>query len=358
MLTYDPVWFHGRSRGQIPLKMPQVAGTGRLAAGAAGCFKSGPDRNTTAMGRGKGQRRKHGERRVTLVQASESYGAMAVIRRVADLRRLVDGWRRAGERVGAVPTMGALHAGHMTLVEAARRDCARVIATIFVNPKQFNRPDDLSSYPRDEAADAAKLAAAGVDVLFAPPVEEVYPQGFQTRVSVPALSDCLCGLTRPGHMDGVATVVTKLFLMTGAERAYFGEKDFQQMLIVTRLARDLDIPVAVVPVETVRDADGLALSSRNALLSPAQRDRAPVIHRTLTAMAEKLAAPGTQAAPVLDWGKAQLLDGGIDRLDYLELRAADDLAELDRADRPARLFVAGWMGGVRLIDNVAVTAHG
>jgi len=249
---------------------------------------------------------------VTLAQDRESYGGMAVVRRVADLRQQVAGWRRAGERVGVVPTMGSLHAGHRSLVDAARRACAPVIATIFVNPKQFN------------------------------------------RVSVPGLSDCLCGLSRPGHMDGVATVVTKLFLMTGAERAYFGEKDFQQLLIVKRLARDLDVPVEVVPVETVRDSDGLALSSRNALLTPAQRAEAPVIYRTLTAMAAKLAATDSDAAAVLGWGRGELLAAGIEKLDYLELRAADDLEELSRPDRPARLFVAGWMGGVRLIDNIAV----
>jgi pantoate--beta-alanine ligase len=278
---------------------------------------------------------------------------MPAVRCLADLRALVAGWRRAGESVSVVPTMGALHAGHLALVEAARADCARVIATIFVNPKQFNRQDDLTSYPRDEAGDAAKLAAAGVDVLFAPPVEEVYPAGFETRVSVPGLANCLCGLVRPGHMDGVATVVTKLFLMTGAERAYFGEKDYQQLLIVKRLARDLDIPVEVVPVATVRDADGLALSSRNALLSTAQRARAPAIHRTLTAMAARLAAGGP-AAPVLAWGREALQHAGMEKLDYLELRAADTLAALEAADRPARLFVACWLGAVRLIDNVAV----
>ena len=290
---------------------------------------------------------------MSLAENGETYGRMAVSRRIAELRGLVAGWRRAGERVGVVPTMGALHAGHMALVAAARQDCDRVIATIFVNPKQFNRPDDLSGYPRDEASDAAKLAAADVDVLFAPPVEEVYPDGFQTKVSVPGLSDCLCGLTRPGHMDGVATVVAKLFLMTGGERAYFGEKDYQQLLVVRRMARDLDIPVEVVPVATVRDADGLALSSRNALLSAEQRAKAPVIPRTLTAMAEKLAG-GASAAPVLSWGRAELEQGGIETLDYLELRSSDNLEELAAADRPARLFMAGWMGSVRLIDNVAV----
>ncbi len=286
---------------------------------------------------------------------NETYGAMAVVRRIAALREVVAGWKRTGERVGVVPTMGALHAGHMALVEAARRDCDRIIATIFVNPKQFNRPDDLSSYPRDEASDAAKLVEAGVDLLFAPPVEEVYPEGFQTKVSVPVLSDCLCGLTRPGHMDGVATVVAKLFLMTAADRAYFGEKDYQQLLVVRRMARDLDIPVEVVPVPTVRNAGGLALSSRNALLSAAQRAQAAVIHRSLSAMAGRLAA-GEAVAGVLDWGRAELAAGGVDKLDYLELRADDSLEELVSLDRPARLFVAGWMGAVRLIDNVAVTA--
>ncbi|HMA13201.1 MAG TPA: pantoate--beta-alanine ligase [Kiloniellaceae bacterium] len=290
---------------------------------------------------------------MALGQQIEGYGQMPVVRRIAGLRALVAGWRRAGESVGVVPTMGALHAGHLALVEAAKAGCDRVVATIFVNPKQFNRADDLAAYPRDEAADGAKLAAAGVDVLFAPPVEEVYPTGFATRVSVPGLSDCLCGLTRPGHMDGVATVVTKLFLMTGAGRAYFGEKDYQQFLIVTRLARDLDIPVEVVPVPTVRDPDGLALSSRNALLTAEQRAGAPAIHRVLRAMAARLAA-GAAADPVLDRGRAELRDAGFDRLDYLELRAADDLQTLAAADRPARLFAAVWLGSVRLIDNVAV----
>lgn len=289
---------------------------------------------------------------------SESYGALSVVRQVAALRELVRGWHLSSAKVGVVPTMGALHAGHLALVEAARRDCDRVIATIFVNPRQFNRADDLGSYPRDEGGDAAKLSAAGVDLLFAPPVEEVYPPGYQTRVAVPELSDCLCGAFRPGHMEGVATVVTKLFLMTRADRAYFGEKDFQQFLVVKRLARDLDIPVEVVPVATVRDSDGLALSSRNSLLTPAQRTKASVIYRILTVMAERLTVENAGAAQVLDWGRDQLLGGGIDRLDYLELRCSETLEALPRAERPSRLFVAGWMGNVRLIDNLAVATAG
>jgi len=291
---------------------------------------------------------------VSLAQNAETLGRMAVVRQLAGLRELVAGWHRNGERVGVVPTMGALHAGHMALVEAARRDCDRVIATIFVNPKQFNRSDDLTGYPRDEASDAAKLAAAEVDVLFTPPLEEVYPAGFQTKVSVPGLSDCLCGLTRPGHMDGVATVVAKLFLMTAADFAYFGEKDYQQLLIVRRMARDLDIPVEIVPVPTVRDADGVALSSRNAQLTAAQRAEAPAIYRCLTAMAERLAGEGGPAGPILAWGRAELQKAGIEKLDYLELRCSENLEEMNQLDRPARLFMAGWMGSVRLIDNIAV----
>lgn len=287
----------------------------------------------------------------------DSCSRMAVMRRVAELRPAVAGWHRAGQRVGVVPTMGALHAGHMALVDAARADCDRVIATIFVNPKQFNRPDDLRNYPRDEASDAAQLAAAGVDLLFAPPVEEVYPGGFETRVSVPGLSNCLCGLTRPGHMDGVATVVAKLFLMTAADRAYFGEKDYQQLLVIKRMARDLNIPVDIVPVPTVRDASGLALSSRNAHLSGGQRSQAAAIYRVLTAMAERLAGGTQSAAAVLEWGRQELNCAGIDKLDYLELRADDTLEALDRTDRPARLFAAGWVGAVRLIDNVAVPSQ-
>ncbi|MGF1593805.1 MAG: pantoate--beta-alanine ligase [Kiloniellaceae bacterium] len=295
---------------------------------------------------------------MNLAQQGAAGRRMATVRRIAELRAEVAAWRRSGGCIGVIPTMGALHAGHMALVEAARAGCDHVIATIFVNPKQFNRSDDLASYPRDEAGDAAKLSAAGVDILFAPPPEEVYPAGFETRVSVPDLSDCLCGRSRPGHMDGVATVVTKLFLMTAADRAFFGEKDYQQLLIVKRLARDLDIPVEVVPVATVRDADGLALSSRNALLNSEQRARAPAIYRILRAVAERLQLGQGSAAAILDWGRGELLRVGIERLDYLELRCCDSLEELTAPDRPARLFVAGWIAEVRLIDNVAVPARG
>ncbi len=283
---------------------------------------------------------------------------MLTLRRIADLRVEVARWRRdredLGAGVGIVPTMGALHEGHLELVRRARAGNARVIATIFVNPAQFNRRDDLASYPRDEARDAAALAALGVDLLFAPPVEEIYPAGFQTRVGVPGLSDCLCGATRPGHMDGVATVVAKLLLQSAPDRAYFGQKDYQQLLIVTRMARDLDIPVEIVGVPTVREPDGLALSSRNLLLTAEQRARAPALYRLLTELAGALGGGRKAAAALLKQGVESLREAGYDKVDYLDLRAADTLEALERADRPARLLAAAWLGEVRLIDNVAV----
>lgn len=279
---------------------------------------------------------------------------LAVLRRIAELRGRIAGWRHAGEAVAIVPTMGALHEGHLELVRRARRDCARVVTTIFVNPLQFNRRDDLSGYPRDEASDAAKLAAHGVDVLFAPPAEEVYPAGFQTRVSVPELSACLCGAARPGHMEGVATVVAKLLLQSLPDRAYFGEKDYQQLLVVRRMVRDLDIPVRIEAVPTVREPDGLALSSRNLLLTADQRARAPALYRVLGALADRLRDARTPAPPMLAEGRADLARAGFDPIDYLDLRTADTLEPLERADRPARLFGAAWLGEVRLIDTLAV----
>ena len=276
------------------------------------------------------------------------------VRRVTGLREVVAGWRSAGARVGLVPTMGALHAGHVALVRRAREDCGRVVASLFVNPIQFNKPGDLKGYPRDEASDAAKFEAEGVDLLFAPDVAEVYTEGFATKVSVPALSDCLCGLARPGHMDGVATVVAKLLNQCQPDVAYFGEKDFQQLQIIRRMTADLNIPVEIVAVPTVRESDGLALSSRNLLLSPEQRAVAPAMHRVLRAAADQLAGGGPAAEPVIAAARTAIVAAGVEGLDYLELRAEADLAALERADRPARLFAAAWLGGVRLIDNVPV----
>ncbi len=278
---------------------------------------------------------------------------LATLRRAEVLRGQVMAWRRAGETVGLVPTMGALHAGHLALVARARAECDRVVATLFVNPKQFNDQADLDSYPADEADDAAGFAEAGVDLLFAPAVSEMYPAGFATAVSVAGLTDCLCGAARPGHFDGVATVVAKLFNQAPADRAYFGEKDYQQLLVVRRMARDLDLPIRVVAVPTVREADGLALSSRNRGLTPDQRRLAPRLYETLTALAAKLAG-GAAAAPELARGLADLARAGFEQVDYLDLRDGETLAALDRAAPGARLFAAAELGNIRLIDNISV----
>ncbi len=288
------------------------------------------------------------------VAARAAQPAPLTLRRIAELRAEVARWRSAGASIGLVPTMGALHEGHLELVRQARAGCERVIATIFVNPAQFNRPDDLASYPRDEADDAAKLAVLGVDLLFAPSVEEIYPAGFQTKVSVPGLTDCLCGLTRPGHMGGVATVVAKLLMQSLPDRAYFGEKDYQQLVIVRRMARDLDIPAEIVGVPTVREADGLALSSRNLLLSADQRARAPALYRVLCQLADELRDRRAPAAPALERARAEIIGAGFANPDYLDLRSSDTLEAFDRAEPGARLFAAAWLGQVRLIDNVKV----
>ncbi|MBN9888730.1 pantoate--beta-alanine ligase [Salipiger abyssi] len=276
-----------------------------------------------------------------------------ILRRKAALRERVSGWKRAGEVVGVVPTMGALHAGHLSLVEAAKAACDRVIVTIFVNPRQFNSASDLENYPRTEEQDAEKLAPFGVDVIYVPDPDQIYPEGFATTVSVAGLTEGLCGAHRPGHFDGVTTVVSKLFLQTGADRAYFGEKDYQQLQVVTRMATDLDIPVEVIGCPTVREADGLALSSRNLLLPPEARAAAPALNRAMRGMADKLMA-GAEIATLRPLAKAEIVAAGFDEVEYLELRAAEGLAPLPKAERPARLLAAAWIGGVRLIDNIPV----
>jgi len=275
------------------------------------------------------------------------------LRSRAELRARVAGWRAAGARVGVVPTMGALHAGHLSLVEAAQARADRVIVTLFVNPRQFNMASDLAAYPRTEAEAAAKLAPLGVDALYAPEAGEMYPEGFATTVSVAGLSEGLCGAQRPGHFDGVATVVTKLLLQTGADRAFFGEKDWQQLQLVRRLVIDLDIPVEIVGCPTVREPDGLALSSRNARLSPGARAVAPALHAAMQAAAASIRAGGAVAGALAEAARA-VEAAGFERVEYMELRDAASLAPLDAADRPARLLAAAWLDGVRLIDNIAV----
>ncbi len=276
-----------------------------------------------------------------------------VLRSRAALRDMVAGWKSEGHSVGVVPTMGALHEGHLSLVRAALADNSRVIVTIFVNPAQFNDPADLAKYPRTEEDDLALLAPFGIAALYAPPVEEIYPQGFATKISVSGISQGLCGDGRPGHFDGVATVVAKLFLQTGATRAYFGEKDYQQLQVVRRMARDLDIGTEVVPCPTVRDPDGLALSSRNRRLTEAGRAAAPAFPAALAEAARAIAA-GHPTAPTLDTARAAILTAGFTQVEYLDLRAEDGLRPLATASEPARLFAAAWIDGIRLIDNLPV----
>lgn len=278
-----------------------------------------------------------------------------VLRRKAELRAAVAGWHGAGESVGLVPTMGALHDGHLSLVAAAKASCPRVVVTIFVNPKQFNNPDDLKTYPRTEAQDAETLAPFAVDALYVPEPEQIYPAGFATKVSVAGLTDVLCGAHRPGHFDGVATVVSKLFLQSRADRAFFGEKDFQQLQVVRRMAADLDIPIEVTGCPTIREADGLAMSSRNMRLTEAGRRVAPALYAEMQRAAEALRS-GAAAGPLLAEASERLIAAGFQRVDYLELRAVADLSLLDAAAAPARLFGAAFIDGVRLIDNIPVRA--
>jgi pantoate--beta-alanine ligase len=274
------------------------------------------------------------------------------VRTVAALRASVAAWRRGGESVGVIPTMGALHAGHISLVQASRAACRRTIATIFVNPKQFGPREDFSRYPRQEESDRAMLAAAGCDLLFAPPLSEMYPEGFSTTVSLAGITDRWEGEARPGHFAGVATVVTKLLLQAMADKAFFGEKDYQQLQCVKRMVRDLDIPCEIVGCATVREADGLAMSSRNVHLTPAERKVAPALHRAITALAAA-ARDGQDIAAATAAGKTALLATGFSAIDYLAVVDAETLAPLAKLDRPGRVLAAARLGAVRLIDNIA-----
>ncbi|MER9882981.1 pantoate--beta-alanine ligase [Mesorhizobium sp. M0118] len=280
--------------------------------------------------------------------------SVPIVRSVAQLRQIVAAWRREGVRIAVVPTMGVLHEGHLSLVRAALEKADRVIVTLFVNPKQFNSQADLAAYPSTEDEDAAKLAPLGAHLLYAPDAEGMYPAAFATTVSVSGVSEGLCGAFRPGHFDGVATVVAKLFLQTSADFGFFGEKDFQQLQLVRRMARDLDIPITIVPCPTVREADGLALSSRNVRLSPAERAVAPELPSVLLETAERLAR-GSPVLPTLAEARAAILAAGYREVEYLELRDEADLRPMTSLDRPARLLVAAWLGGTRLIDNVRIS---
>jgi pantoate--beta-alanine ligase len=276
-----------------------------------------------------------------------------IVRTVEALRAATAKWQARAQNWAVVPTMGALHDGHLTLVRKGRKVAKKVVATIFVNPRQFGENEDLSRYPRDEAGDLEKLARAGANLIYVPDVSVMYPAGFATTVSLggPARAG-LEDRFRPQFFDGVATVVAKLFIQTGAQFAMFGEKDYQQLQVVTAMARDLDIPIGVIGVATVRDADGLAMSSRNAYLSKYERGTAPSLYRALVQAREKIRA-GMQPQRATTAAARSLMTLGF-RVDYVAARHAETLAPVSRGEEPMRLLAAAWLGRTRLIDNIAV----
>ena len=276
---------------------------------------------------------------------------IAVARNIAELRRAVSDWRKAGQKVALIPTMGALHAGHLALLERGKSLCDRTVTSIFVNPKQFGPGEDLSRYPRDEAGDQQKLSEAGCDMVYSPAAAEMYPEGFVTSIESGPLGEVLEGRFRPGHFSGVATVVTKLLVQAAPDVACFGEKDYQQLLIVRRVVRDLDLPVQIEAVETVREADGLALSSRNAYLTTEQRRRAAGLHYALTEVVRR-ARKGDPAAAA--WGTHSLIGAGFDKIDYFDVRDAETLEPIEHINRKARTLAAAWLGQTRLIDNLPI----
>jgi pantoate--beta-alanine ligase len=282
---------------------------------------------------------------------------LPVARRVDELRAAVARFRGEGRRIALVPTMGALHAGHLSLVSAARADAEAVIVSLFVNPTQFVANEDFDRYPRNEAADAALLAGAGADLLFAPGVDDIYPPGFATRVAVDGLGDPFEGVARPGHFAGVATVVLRLLQLATPDVALFGEKDWQQLVVIRRVVADLAVPVAIRGCPIVRDEDGLALSSRNAYLTPEQRTIATQFAIAVEIAAEAI-ADGADCVAALAAGRGRTLAAGFDAVDYFTLTDPETLAELPGLDRPARLLAAARIGQTRLLDNRAVPWRG
>jgi len=280
---------------------------------------------------------------------------MITVHTVAELRAAVLHARRAGKRIGLVPTMGNLHAGHAALVERIAGHADFVVASIFVNPLQFGPREDLATYPRTLPADQEKLLAAGCDLLFAPSVEQMYPNGAdgQTRVSVPEVSQGLCGASRPGHFEGVATVVNKLFNMVQPDVAVFGQKDFQQLAVIRKMVADLNLPIEIIGAPTVRASDGLALSSRNGYLDERQRATAPALYRSMTRLADGLRAGNTDRAALLEQARAEQEASGL-RVDYLEIREADHLRAARPEDRKLVILAAAYLGSTRLIDNLTV----
>ncbi|PWV63392.1 pantoate--beta-alanine ligase [Plasticicumulans acidivorans] len=275
---------------------------------------------------------------------------------IAELRERVAAWRRDGQRVALVPTMGNLHAGHVALVVRARELADRVVASVFVNPLQFGPNEDFGSYPRTLDADAQRLQPVGLDILFAPAVSDMYPRGVAgtTVVKVSGLTETLCGLSRPGHFDGVTTVVSKLFHIVQPDVGVFGEKDWQQLQVIRRMVADLDMPIHVEGLPTVREDDGLAMSSRNGYLSAAERALAPALYAALGAAAERI-REGERDYPLVETALAETLETAGFRPDYVQVRRAQDLATPTADERELRILAAAWLGRARLIDNVGVS---
>jgi pantoate--beta-alanine ligase len=282
--------------------------------------------------------------------------AMLVVSSIIHAREWTVSQKGSGNRVGLVPTMGALHDGHLSLVEAARKHCDQVALTIFVNPTQFAPHEDLSAYPRPLEKDLALCRDAGVNLVFTPTVAEMYPDEAVTTVHVAKLTDGLCGPFRPGHFDGVATVVAKLFNILPANAAFFGEKDYQQLQVIRRMVADLNLPISIIGCPTIREPDGLAMSSRNVYLSPEQRKQASSIHRALSEAVACVQRGEKETAGIIDNIRQTIMNAGPATIEYISVVDAENLAPLSCFDRPARLCVAVRIGKCRLIDNVPVDA--
>ena len=281
---------------------------------------------------------------------------MEVVRTIADLRQRISSWRVEGQTVSLVPTMGALHDGHLSLIKIAQEKCDKVVASIFVNPKQFLPNEDFEKYPRNEDSDIEKLVELGTDLLFSPNASEMYRADASTAVVISQLTDCLCATSRPGFFDGVGTVVTKLLIQTLPDIAIFGEKDYQQLLIIKRLARDLDIPTKIIGAPTIREIDGLAVSSRNVYLSPTHRETAPSIFKVLKTTATAIAL-GDDASLAAKKAHDDLVLAGFSKIEYFEARHSETLEPIKDTRNPGRLFAAVWLGSTRLIDNLEIKAY-
>jgi len=278
---------------------------------------------------------------------------METVRTIKDLRARLKDWRQDGHTIGLVPTMGGLHDGHLSLIATAKTHADKAVATLFVNPSQFAPHEDFATYPRNETADINRFETSGTDLIFAPNVAEIYPDGHSTKIEVQGISQVLEGEFRPHFFSGVATVVAKLLLQALPDVAVFGEKDYQQLCVIRSMVRDLDIPVEIIGAPTVREADGLAMSSRNNYLTPEERKIAPALYRIISEIADKVRG-GQHPIDQRPWAEAELTKAGFGAVDYLAVRDAETLEPVSDASRPARVLAAAWLGSTRLIDNVSV----